>query len=268
MPRLNNLFAVSYLAPNWFPFYQAVASYLARVLQQEIQLIQGTCDPLVDPLLWQDQVDIAFICGLPLMRYQQFAPGQLQPIVAPVMQAKRYQNRPIYCADLIVHVDSQLQTLANLANTIVCYNDPGSNSGYYLLCHYLWQHHCPAHFFSQALPSGSHQNSIRWVIAGKADCAAIDSTVLEQEFRLFPHLIGKLRTVTSLNFCPMPPLVVAQHLGTHLIDQFRSALLQPDSTLQQAMIAMQVQRYAAVKLDDYQVISRMYTDVVTAGYQL
>ncbi|MGI0487837.1 PhnD/SsuA/transferrin family substrate-binding protein [Pantanalinema rosaneae CENA516] len=268
MSHSSVLVAVSYLAPNWFPFYQAVINYLAPALQTKIELVQGVCDPLVDPLLLQDQLDLAFICGLPLMRHQQITPGQLQPIVAPVMQADRYQNRPIYCADVIVHANSRFNTFAELMNAIVCYNDPGSNSGYYLLCHYLWQHHCPPHFFNQALPSGSHQNSIRWVVEGKADCAAIDSTVLEQEFRLSPQLADQLRIITALDFCPMPPIVAAQHLGVNCIQRLRSALLQPDPALQQAMFAMQVQRYAPVNLDDYQAIARIYTEIVAAGYAL
>ncbi|MBL1177214.1 MAG: PhnD/SsuA/transferrin family substrate-binding protein [Pantanalinema sp. GBBB05] len=268
MRQSSKLFAVSYLAPNWFPFYQMVVDYLERALSIDIQLIQATCDPLNDPLLLQDQIDLAFICGLPLVRYQHIVPGQLQPIVAPIMQADRYQNRPIYCADVIVHANSQFRTFADLRDTIVCYNDPGSNSGYYLLCHYLWKHHDPTHFFSQALPSGSHQNSMRWVIEGKADCAAIDSTVLDQEFRLFPQFAEQLKILTSLPFCTIPPLVMAQHLGVDLIHQCQSALLQPDCTLQEAMSAMQVQCYTAVTLDDYDMIAKLYTEVVAAGYKL
>jgi phosphonate transport system substrate-binding protein len=38
---------VSYLAPNWFGLYQAIATYLGRVLQVETQLQQSQYDPRV-----------------------------------------------------------------------------------------------------------------------------------------------------------------------------------------------------------------------------
>ncbi|WP_375467660.1 hypothetical protein [uncultured Nostoc sp.] len=41
MSILTSLRAVSYLAPNWFGLYQAIAAYLGRVLQLEIQLHLG-----------------------------------------------------------------------------------------------------------------------------------------------------------------------------------------------------------------------------------
>ncbi|HBE36299.1 MAG TPA: phosphate ABC transporter substrate-binding protein, partial [Cyanobacteria bacterium UBA11368] len=42
---------VSYLAPNWFWFYEAVAAYLGRFLKTETQIISGEGDPLLE-LMW------------------------------------------------------------------------------------------------------------------------------------------------------------------------------------------------------------------------
>jgi phosphonate transport system substrate-binding protein len=264
--RLLKLRAVSYLAPNWFEFYQAVVSSLGRRLQVETQLVQAHCDPLNDPLLEQDQWELAFICGLPFVRYQRMAPKQLRAIAAPVMQASRYQNRPLYFADVIVKADSGFNTFAELAGETVCYNDPGSNSGYYLLCDRLLQENAPR-FFSRAMQSGSHQHSMRWILEGKAVCAAIDSTVLEQECRLFPELSG-LRVIESIGPCMMPPVVVAQHLGETLMQQMQVALLKPDAPLQAAMNRMAMERYATVTDDEYGAIAQMFEAVVRAGCTL
>ncbi|MEP1058984.1 MULTISPECIES: phosphate/phosphite/phosphonate ABC transporter substrate-binding protein [Cyanophyceae] len=258
--------AVSYLAPNWFEFYQAVVSSLGRRLQVETQLVQAHCDPLHDPLLDQDQWDLAFICGLPFVRYQRVAPKQLRAIAAPVMQASRYQNRPFYFADVVVKADSGFHSFADLAGATVCYNDPGSNSGYYLLCDRLLQENAPR-FFSSAMQSGSHQHSMRWVLEGKVACAAIDSTVLEQECRLFPELSG-LRVIESIGPCMMPPVVLAQHLGEALIQQVQAALLKPNALLQAAMNRMAMERYAAVTDHEYGAIAQMFDAVVNAGYAL
>jgi phosphonate transport system substrate-binding protein len=260
MSRNKRLRVISYLAPNWFEFYQAIATYLGRVLKVEFQLQQGECDPLEDPLLFQDQIDLAFICGLPLIRYSKVVLDQLQTLVAPVMASPRYGNCPIYYADVIVNANSNIQKFADLSGKTFCYNDPGSNSGYNLLCHRLIHETSPENFFSKTLQSGSHQRSIRWVVEDLADCAAIDSVVLEQELKDFPELSQHLRVVEVLGPSPMPPLVVAQHLGICLIQQMQLALLQPDAQMLKVMKQFGVRRFAAVKLSDYYILSQIYSD--------
>ncbi|MBD1843486.1 PhnD/SsuA/transferrin family substrate-binding protein [Cyanobacteria bacterium FACHB-63] len=261
--QLVSLNAVSYLAPNWMEHYQAIARSISRMLQCEIQLSASDRQPLDD--LQKRQVDLAFICGLPFIRNCRIAPGQLRAIAAPIMQADRYQNRPVYFSDIIVRADSPFHCFSDLAGSTVCYNDPGSNSGYYLLRYRLLQEHS-THFFRQAVQSGSHQTSIRWVIEGKADCAAIDSTVLEQELRVFPELAAQIRIVESSDPCPMPPIVVSQQLGEDLIDQIQATLLQPDAELKAAMTRMNVSRYAAVTTQYYDAIAKIYDTVINSRF--
>jgi phosphonate transport system substrate-binding protein len=261
--RLDKLSLVSYLAPNMFWFYSAVGAYLSRVLEIETDIVQSPEDPLKDPLLLQDRLDIAFICGLPFIRHQTLAPHQLKAIVAPVMQAKRYQNRPVYFSDIIVAADSSLTALEDLRGKTWCYNDLGSNSGYYLLLHRLIEAGKNRSFLGKAKQSGSHQRSIQWVAEGIVDYAAIDSTVLEQELRNTPT--RRLRIIESIGACPMPPIVAAQHLGITLIKSIQLALLSPDALLQSLMDEAQVQNYVAVQSEDYRAIANIYNTVVKSG---
>ena len=230
---MDKLSLVSYLAPNMFWFYKAVGSYLCRVLNVEIDIVQSPNKALTDPLLLEDRFDIAFICGLPFIRHHRVAPNQLEAIVAPVMQAKRYKNLPIYFSDIIVAADSNFKELEDLRGKTWCYNDLGSNSGYYLLLHRLIEAEKNSSFMGKVTRSGSHQNSIQLVAEGVVDYAAIDSTVLEQELRNFPTL--PLRIVESIGSNPMPPIVAAQHLGVKLIQSVQQALLEPDLQLRSLM---------------------------------
>ncbi|MBW4695675.1 MAG: PhnD/SsuA/transferrin family substrate-binding protein [Lyngbya sp. HA4199-MV5] len=250
MTERTPLKVVSYLAPNWFDFYQAVVECLSRSLSREAQLVQAQSDPLEDPDLLQDQLDLAFICGLPFGRHCKAAPHQLQAFVAPVMQASRYRNQPIYFADVIVKAASGFIKWEDLKGSTFCYNDRGSNSGYHLVQQRLLRDESLPPF-ANAIASGSHQQSIRWVLAGQADWAAIDSTVLEQALRDAPALVHQLRVIESIGPSPMPPLVAATHLGQVVIDRMQASLLHPDAVLQAAMQRMMVQRYAAVKSADY-----------------
>jgi phosphonate transport system substrate-binding protein len=263
----NYLRVVSYLAPNWFDFYQAVVDYLSRVLGMSALLHQGEYDPLEDPVLLQDQLDLAFICGLPLVRHCQSEQKPLKPLVAPVMISERYQQRPIYYSDVIVNASSNLVRFEDLAGKTFCYNDFGSNSGYNLLRYRLIQKqylHGSSKFFGKKIQSGSHQNSIRWVVNGIADYAAIDSIVLEQERRHFPQLSQQLRVVEALGPSPAPPLVCSQHLDKSLIEQILFALLHPDAELQVAMEQFGVKCFAAVELADYKILAQMYQSRVGA----
>ncbi|CAA9586790.1 ABC transporter, substrate-binding protein (cluster 12, methionine/phosphonates) [uncultured Synechococcales cyanobacterium] len=266
MNRPDKLSLVSYLAPNLFWFYSEVGAYLGRVLGIETQLEQSQCDPLADPILQHDQLDLAFICGLPFVQYQRVTPTQLEALVAPVMQSERYQNRPVYFSEVIVKADSNFKTFNDLLGKTLCFNDPGSNSGYNLLRHRLIQGKYPSRFFNKVIQSGSHQRSIQLVIEGLADCSAIDSTVLEEELRNSPELAKCLRVADSIGPCPMPPVVVAQHLGPELIDCLQSLLLQPDPQLQAAMVKAQIRRYDLVQSQDYEPLGDLYDAALEAGY--
>jgi phosphonate transport system substrate-binding protein len=267
MTQPHPLRLISYLAPNMFGFYEAVGASLSRVLGIETQVVQSQYDPLEDPMMLEDRLDMAFICGLPFARRHRVIARQLQALVAPVMQARRYENCPIYFSDMIVNAQSNLQSFADLAGKTWCYNDPGSNSGYNLVRQRLIQGAYPSRFFGQVIQSGSHQRSIRWVVEGQADCSAIDSTVLEQELRNFPEFSPHLRVIESLGPCPMPPVVAAQRLGTDLINALRSALCEPDAELQAAMTRSHIQKYVPVQCEDYEELATMYDTAVEAGYE-
>jgi phosphonate transport system substrate-binding protein len=255
---------ISYLSPNLFWFYQAVADSLSRQLNQKIDLSQATCDPLVDPMLQQNQVDLAFICGLPLLRHNRSAKQPLQLVVAPIMRSRRYQNQPIYFADVVVSSTSQIHTLQDLAGKSFCYNDRGSNSGYYLLRHRLIEKGYLPNFFENTKASGSHQRSLQWIIQGLADCAAIDSVVLEEEIRQYPQIAEKIRIIESIP-SPIPPLVASANLDQEFIQKLQKILLQPDPILQTAMTKAQVHCYTRVTERDYQTIIQSYDSAIAVG---
>ncbi len=251
-----------------FWFYKAVGEYLGRVLGVETQITQSQHEPLSDPMMLQDQVDIAFICGLPFAQLSFVVSGQLQALVAPVMQASRYSHRPVYFCDLIVNAQSDINSFDDLAGKTLCYNEPGSNSGYNMLRQRLIQAEHPSSFFGKVIQSGSHQRSIRLVVDGLADCSAIDSTVLEQELRNSPQLSHCLRVVESIGPCPMPPVVAAQRLGSAFINKVQSALCQPDTELQSAMDRAQIRGYVAVQSEDYAAIGMTYDAACMSGYEI
>lgn len=263
---IDRLNIISYLSPNLFWFYEAVSQYLSRNFQISVQIRQGCDDPLTD-LLQQSELDIAFVCGLPFIQSCHITPNQFQAIAAPVMQSNRYQNRPIYFSDVIVNANSSITKFEQLSGKCFCFNDPGSNSGYNLMRYRLSQGKCPLPFFGKVIQSGSHQQSIRWVVEQKADCAAIDSVVLEQELRQSPKL-AQLRIIESIGPNPMPPIVAAHRLGQSFLAQLRSALLHPDAELCDQMQQVEIRRFAPVQTADYEVVYQVYQQTSCSQYDV
>lgn len=268
MSEPDKLTLVSYLAPNMFWFYEVVAAFIGRVLDVETYIVQSQYDPLEDPMMLQNRIDIALICGLPFVQLGRVVPGQLQALVAPVMQGKRYCDRPVYFSDMIVNADSKLATFDDLAGKIWCYNDPGSNSGYNVVRQRLIQGGYPSSFFGKAIQSGSHQCSIKLVANGLADCSAIDSTVLERELHEWPKLSHHLRVIESIGPYPIPPVVASRRLSATLLEKMQSALLQPDTELQLAMNQARIRCYVAVQSEYYAPLGKMYDAAFAAGFDV
>jgi phosphonate transport system substrate-binding protein len=259
--------AVSYLAPNMLSLFTAVCHVLGETLGEKITLVQSECDSLDDTALHEGKIDLTFICGLPLMRLQSDYAGLLSPLTAPVFEAERYHDQPLYFADFIVRRDNGFYQLSDLAGKRFGYNDAGSNSGYHLPRYHLYKNGYPDKFFGQLNATGAHQNSIQEVAAGKVDAAAIDSTVLEQELRQFPELAQHIRIIDSTSPCPVPPIALSARLEGEK-RRLREALLSPTPALKEAMAKTGIHRYAPVDMEDYAVIASMFLEVENAGYQL
>ncbi len=260
--------AVSYLSPNLFWYYQAITEAISRNCNLTIELIEATTDPLNDELLQNDHWDLMFICGLPLIRHNRTAVNPLQLLAAPVMLGDRYENQPIYFADIVVNAASNFKRFEDLAETRFCYNDQGSNSGYNLFRYRLLQQleHRETPYFSHVQQSGSHQRSLQWIANGLADCAAIDSVVMEAELRQSPELRQSFRIIESMR-SPMPPIAVSLRLEPSLIAQLQSTLFHPDPDLQVAMAMAQVKRYTKVTAQDYEPIAVTFDAAMALGYE-
>ena len=278
---MTKLKAISYLSPNLFWLYQEVVQAIARRCDCHIELISANCDPLDDCLLNQDKIDIAFICGLPLIRHNRIAKQPLEILAVPVMQGDRYPQQPIYFADIVVHVESNFYEFSDLAGSRFCYNDRGSNSGYNLIRYRILQYlksqlrspTLPANyqFFQSSQASGSHQNSLQWISSGLADCAAIDSVVMAAELRQFPELAQSLRVIESIP-SPIPPITISSRLynqlGGEFIQEMRETLLEPDVSLQKAIELAEVSHYTTASIDDYAEIGVAYDVAIAANFNI
>ena len=116
-----------------------------------------------------------------------------------------------------------------------------------------------AGYFGRAVEAGSHQNALKLILEGQVDGAAIDSTVLEEEFRRRPALEGQVRVVETLGPSPIPPWVIHRSVPTVQREAIRAALLtMRDNPAGQATLAAgHLARFVRVSDRDYDPIREM-----------
>ena len=202
-PTVKPLVFANFLAPNMTSVYAGVAARVGQALEVPAQLIEGSSfEQLRD-----GSVGVAFLCGLPYVRLCADQPGMLRPLAAPVLDEARYQDRPVYYSDVIVGSDSPFRSFDDLRGHRWAYNEAGSFSGCLLVRHHLLQMGETESFFGRVTFTGRHQESIRKVVDGAVDAAAIDSHVLGVERLRNPELASQVRVIASFGPSTIPLVV-------------------------------------------------------------
>lgn len=202
------------------PVYRFILNHLERILGYKIILTSGK---EYDEVL---HADLAFICGLPYVLYTKpyFASSPIEALSAPVLKGMRFQNRPIYFSDVIVHRDSPFTSFADLRGRVWAYNEPLSQSGYGITRYELLRRGEIGGYFGRVVESGYHQKSIQMVCDGSVDASAIDTQVLAVAFQHHAHLADQLRIIDSWGPSTIQPLVANHALPTGLKQDIQTVL--------------------------------------------
>jgi ABC-type phosphate/phosphonate transport system substrate-binding protein len=133
------------------------------------------------------------------------------------------------------------------------------HSGYNATRYRLAQMDRDRGFFGRVVAAGSHEASLRLLLAGDVDATALDSTVLDLLRRCDPSLEARLRIVESFGPSPSPPWVVAQTVPSELRAALRDAFLamSSDPRGRAILTSGMASGFAAVMDADYDPIRRM-----------
>ena len=230
---------VTYLSPS-IPraLFEALADHVQRTLGHEGVSLRvesqasgpqkgGECSSFAE------EADVAFMCAPSFVWLRDLRPPPVELLgVLPVFDDERNQGKPVYFCDVVVRNDAPIQAFSGLEGGTWAYNDVCSLSGYYSLLDKLAESSADESFFDNIFCSGSHLNSIKAVLNGRADAAAIDSNVLRIRFREAPALREELRVVESWGPYPIQPVLVSSALRPDLKQRLRSAFLSTEQDLQ------------------------------------
>lgn len=209
------------------------ADATCRAIVQYIGSKVGVKTEFVVDMPWEErealfdagEIDVCWICGLPYIWKVDAGRPDIELCAVPVMRHERYGNAPVYFSDVVVRRDSRFNTFADLRGATWAYNERNSHSGYNVVRHHLATLGENIGFFSRAVESGAHQQSLRMILAGEIDASAIDSTVLEAELRRNPSIAPEIRIIATLGPSPMPPWVMHRNLPHALRAGVKGALL-------------------------------------------
>lgn len=243
---MKSLRIATFLAPNVYPAYEAIARAIEQQLERDIEFLTGDTHERFEDLA----PDIAFICGLPyvLMRRRS---ASIEAIAAPVLKGVRYGGKPIYFSDVIVRSDAPFKNFSDLRGHRWAYNEEVSQSGYGITRHTLLTMGETQGFFGEVVHIGWHQRAIRAVVKARIDAAAIDSQVLQIEFLKNPELRSKLKIIDVLGPSTIQPVVVNSKLPDDLKSAIQQAFLslETDPDLRAILDAALFERFVAV--DDH-----------------
>ncbi len=209
----------SFLSPVLYETYDCITRYVGERLGVPTMLHVGqSLDEFAT-----GQADIGFLCGL-LYAKMPVQTRLIQLLAAPVVTGERYAGKPIYYSDVIVRRDSPYTSFEALQGARWAFNEEASHSGYNVVGYSLLQRGKTFNFFGSMLKTGSHGASIQAVLNGQADATAIDSHVLDVQFRQQPELAQQLRVIEMLGPSTIPPVVASTRIDTKIQHQIQEIL--------------------------------------------
>lgn len=254
----------TFLAPNMMPVYQAIADEVGASLGVSTELVVETdyenCR--------NDVNDVCFVCSLPYVHFERqgIAPGV--PVAAPILKGERYQGRPIYFSDVIVHADSDIESFSDLRGRSWAYNERLSQSGYGIVRYHLMSIGETNGFFGKVIEAGFHDTAIRMVCDGEADGAAIDSQVLAIAMRKDSGLVDCVRVIDALGPSTIQPVAVSKRFGEGFRDEIRGVLtdLHNRDGVPEILDLGTIERFTSVGPESYDDIRAMYEACERAGF--
>lgn len=249
----------SCMAPNMESMCRDIAFIAAERLGIETTFVGDIEWPARERGFIDGTIDVLWICGLPYVWNWPDDRDVVELLAAPVMRAPRYEGRPVYYSDIVVRRGSGYRSFADLRGKRFVYNEPRSHSGYNVMRHHLAKSGFHSGYFGAAYESGAHQASIEWILEGRADVAAVDSTVLELECERRNGLMDELDIVGTLGPSPMPPWIVRADLDRGLKRALRRVLstLHEDPRGCEVLAACRIRAFVDVDDEHYDPVRRM-----------
>lgn len=216
---------ISYLAPS-IPhgFFELLAKIISQGTGMDVHLefneqISGPLEQDENPFA-DEKADIGFVCA-PTFR---FLKDDLELLPVPVPVDVRAKGKPVYFADVVVEASSPFRSFDDLRGQRWAYNDRNSRCGWFSMIERIVPD-SPLDYFSEIVQSGSHLESLRWVMKGQIDGAAIDSNALLNQLNRKQIDASEFRILETWGPFPIQPVVIRAAMPISLKQSVQKSLL-------------------------------------------
>ena len=226
--------------------------WLEERLQRPIEFVTRSSYREISDLIRSGQLDFAWICGYPYVRYK----SELRLVAVPV-----WKGKPLYRSYIIAPIeDIGPQRILDLRGRVFAFSDPDSNSGHLYPCYALIrEEQDPDAFFSRTFYTWAHRLVVRAVGEGVAQAGAVDGYVYELVASLQPRLVARTRVVERSPLFGHTPMVARRDIDPQEEAAFFAALaaMTDDPRGRELLRAMQLDGFVRGSVALYDSIEAM-----------
>lgn len=195
--------------------------YLSQRIASEVRFVARESYQAVLNLLFGGQIDVAWICGYPYVRWQ----SALDLIAVP-----QYRGSPTYQAYLIRPASGpdRIEKWQDLRQRVLAYSDPLSNSGWLVAQKQLFLAGLRERDLRRTFFAHTHRHVAEAVAVHLADAGSIDGYVWETLRMLGSRAALETEVVWRSDAYGFPPLVSLRASTHPAIERLRWALLHMD----------------------------------------
>lgn len=244
-----------------FLFYRDLFDYIESKIGIPIELIQRKTYGEINDLIHSNNVDIAFVCS------RAYVEGKdkffMDLLVVPMVQ-----KEPYYKSYIIVPIDSNISSLAELKGKTFAFTDPLSNTGKLSPEYLITQMgELPSTFFRLTFFTYSHDKSIQAVAERMVDGAAVDSLVWDYQLINNPELVSQTKIINISDKYGNPPVVVSNNIDPVLKEEIKNLLLHLHENVEGKKILNNLNIDSFIDLDDtlYDSIRAMIYEINNIG---
>lgn len=199
-------------------FLSRWGKYLSARAGVEVEFVARDSYQSILDLLFSNQLDTAWICGYPYVRFE----SELQLLAIP-----QYQGQPVYQAYLIRPSGGSVSVNGwpDLKDRVLAYSDPLSNSGWLVAQAQLAKAGLSPRDLRKAFFTHSHRNVAEAVAARLAQAGSIDGYVWETMKAQGMPAVRKTEVVWKSEPFGFPPLVIRRHDDPQRLGKLKQALL-------------------------------------------
>ena len=217
-----------------------------------LRLPSTVLNTIDDEIISSEKTRLSHVCGYPLVN--QYA-GQLEPLCAPHFEIDGV-NGAEYFSYFMVKKTMPINSIVESDGLIAAVNTINSNSGMNVLRHEIETINklgAIEQFFKELKISGSHNNSLQYLIDEKADIASIDAASYYFLQRNNPELNSQLKVIGRSVKTTSPPFVTHCNNplcgSVDLMETLNRALLKLPSKQQEIL---NIERFVDVSFSDYE----------------